>query len=139
MPDSAEPLVPDSPAADASENGSATARAITASLVGNVATLVRESRATALFVYLDALGGETLDLPHDVAEKVFYVAKTSEEQSVQVKESQPVKIGEIDSWRMLLKTGGRGGSVSATVTSAGSPPPWRTSSATLSRSSPDAH
>lgn len=52
---------------------------ITASLLNHLADIVRECQATALFVYVDALAGARLDLPADVAEKVFYVTKTVDE------------------------------------------------------------
>jgi predicted Zn-dependent protease len=52
--------------------------------------------------------------PRAMAES--YVEKESQKQNLEVKESEPVKIGAIDSWRMLIRAGGRGGSVSATVT-----------------------
>lgn len=58
---------------------SPTARRITSSVVRHVADMVRVSGASALFVYVDALSGTSLDLPTDVAEKVFYVAKTVDE------------------------------------------------------------
>lgn len=57
---------------------------ITASVVKPLVDLVRDSGATALFVYVDALSGEELTLPDDVADKVFYVAKTVAEDRRQV-------------------------------------------------------
>jgi predicted Zn-dependent protease len=66
----------------------------------------------------DAVVFLTADLPpgdpRAVAEA--FVEKARESQRVEVKESQPVKIGAIDAWRMRLEGGGRGGSVAAYVT-----------------------
>jgi DNA integrity scanning protein DisA with diadenylate cyclase activity len=68
-----EPILPPAPAA---------AR-ITNALLNYLSEIVHESQASALFVYVDALGGEHLDLPPDIAERVFYVAKTIDEDREQ--------------------------------------------------------
>jgi predicted Zn-dependent protease len=52
--------------------------------------------------------------PKAVAEA--YVAKESEEQPIEVKESEPVKIGQLDAWRMRLRGSSRAGSLSIHVT-----------------------
>jgi predicted Zn-dependent protease len=63
-----------------------------------------------VFLMADQPAGD----PQAVAEA--FVEKTQQEQSVDVKESQPVKIGRIDAWRMRLEGGGGGRSVAAYVT-----------------------
>ena len=63
-----------------------------------------------VFLMADLPAGD----PQTVADA--FVEKTQQEQSVDVKESQPVKIGRIDAWRMRLEGGGGGRSVAAYVT-----------------------
>ena len=60
----------------------------------------------------------TADLPsgdvREVAET--WVEKTKEKENISVMESKPIKIGELDAWRMKIHAGGGGGSVIALVT-----------------------
>jgi len=60
----------------------------------------------------------TADLPagdvREVAET--WVEKTKEKENISVMESKPIKIGELDAWRMRIHAGGGGGSVIALVT-----------------------
>ncbi|MBW2275104.1 MAG: hypothetical protein JRG96_17695, partial [Deltaproteobacteria bacterium] len=45
-----------------------------------------------------------------------WVEKTREQQKIKVKESKPVKIGDIQAWRMRIDQSGRGGSITSFVT-----------------------
>ena len=51
---------------------------------------------------------------HEVAQA--WVEKSQKESPFSIKESKPVKVGEIDAWRMRLQGSGGGQSVSASVT-----------------------
>ena len=66
----------------------------------------------------DAMVFLTADLPAGDPQTVAeaFVEKTQQQQSVAVKESQPVKIGAIDAWRMRLEGGGGGGAIAAYAT-----------------------
>ena len=50
----------------------------------------------------------TADQPYGEARAMaeVWVAKTQDEQRLDVRESKPVKVGDIDAWRMRLKAGG---------------------------------
>lgn len=63
-----------------------------------------------VFLRADAPAGD----PQAVAEE--WVEKASEQQSLKVLASRPVKVGHIDAWRVKLETGGRGGTISSYVT-----------------------
>lgn len=56
---------------------------ITQSLLAHVAEIVEECGAAALFVHVDALAGMPLELPEHLRERVFYVAKTIDEDREQ--------------------------------------------------------
>jgi predicted Zn-dependent protease len=58
-----------------------------------------------VFLTADQPEGE----PREMAEA--FLAKTQEEQPLTLLESQPVKIGRLDAWRMKVEGSGRGGSV----------------------------
>lgn len=57
-------------------NKSPCGKRITDSLLDHVGTIAEECGATAIFVYVDAIKEETLSLPDNLKDKVFYVSKT---------------------------------------------------------------
>jgi len=59
------------------------ANRITESLIRHVPAIAAGCRASAIFVYLDALHGETLPMPEDLKRRVVYVTKTAAEQQAQ--------------------------------------------------------
>jgi len=66
----------------------------------------------------DAVVFLTADLPAGDVKEVAetWVEKTKENEHITVVESKPIKIGELDAWRMKIHAGGGGGSVTAYVT-----------------------
>ncbi len=53
---------------------------ITSVLIDHVQSIAEACRATAVFVYTDALGGQPLNLPAEMEEKVIYISRTVDEQ-----------------------------------------------------------
>jgi predicted Zn-dependent protease len=74
-----------------------------------VAAMTKKGDAM-IFLRADMPAGD----PQEVAEA--WVEKTREDSPVKVKDSRPVKIGEIDGWRMKVEGSGRGGGITAYVT-----------------------
>jgi len=65
------------------EAPSPSAERITASLTRHVGRIAQDCKASAIFVYADALDGRLLALPDGLAEKVYYVTRTAREQKTQ--------------------------------------------------------
>jgi len=59
------------------------AQTITDSLLEHVGGIAKSCGATAVFVYVDALEGKPLSLTDNLQPKLYYVTKTTEEESVQ--------------------------------------------------------
>ncbi len=74
--------MPPSPVDD-SEPSSPARRKITLSLTSHVAAIVEECGAKALFVHVDALAGHAIEFPEHLRDRVFYVAKTLDENRLQ--------------------------------------------------------
>ena len=62
----------------------ATAKAITRALVKHVASIAELSKASAVFVYVDALEEKTLPLPRNIKSKAYYVTRTTSEEQEQL-------------------------------------------------------
>ncbi|MDX1564902.1 MAG: diadenylate cyclase [Phycisphaeraceae bacterium] len=66
----------------------AASSAITHALLRHVGDIVRDSGAAAVFVYADALQGQTLDLSEDLQQITYYITKTSAEDSSKQKQKR---------------------------------------------------
>lgn len=62
-----------------SHNSAGGARRITQAVVEHASQVALEVRASAVFVYLDALADPKIDLPEEVTDKVFFVSRTISE------------------------------------------------------------
>jgi len=67
-------------------------------------------RDAVVFLMNDVPPGE----PQDVAET--WLSKTRDEQSVTLRKSRPVRIGDIDAWRLEISASSRGGGAASNVT-----------------------
>lgn len=69
---------------DTPNQQSASALAVTQALLQHVASIAEMSNAAAVFVYVDALGENTLPLPENLKFKVYYITRTVNQDKEQL-------------------------------------------------------
>jgi len=89
------------PAVQAPPQKTPSARRVTEVLLGQVPAVCAGCKATAVFVYLDALGGRQLPMPDDLKGKVIYVTKTPAEDRDQAERGEPfIRVPNVPLTRM---------------------------------------
>jgi hypothetical protein len=80
----AETGITDTSGQDTPNQQSASALAVTQALLRHVASIAEMSNAAAVFVYVDALGENTLPLPGNLKFKVYYITRTVNQDKEQL-------------------------------------------------------
>ncbi|REJ66376.1 MAG: hypothetical protein DWQ31_15030 [Planctomycetota bacterium] len=96
-----EGLIDNAAIMKAMQDDLSTSQRITAALIENIRGVVESCRATAVFVYADAMAGEELPLPPELREKIFYISRTQSEQQEQQERGTPfIRVPNVNMTRL---------------------------------------